>query len=86
MNFNFPRAKFADSNTIEDQVLHIVSESIEAANESDPELQAMEIMDCLHSCETALRILEEQHGIGLDSIIAEVEHKNRVRGYYESYT
>lgn len=60
-----------------------VKESREAAMTPDTYHTAMEIMDALHSCESALRIMEEVHGINLSMIRCDVERKNALRGYYD---
>lgn len=87
MLYHFPRAKFAD-NDIRTQVGHVLSE----ANEASRELAgckdwlhrlSLEVMDVYHSAETALRILEEQHGIDINSLMLAVYMKNDARGYYE---
>lgn len=82
--FNFPRAKFADENNIHAQVAHIQTEADEAFRElnTDQRALAMEIMDCLHSCETALRMLEDE-GLRISEIMTAVYEKNEARGYYE---
>jgi hypothetical protein len=85
MQFNFPRARFVDSNDIVKQSLHIDSEAIGvmlAVQQPGYDEVAMEIMDCLHSCETALRILQEKHGFNLNELRQSVERKNQERGYY----
>lgn len=83
--FNFPRAKFADENNIHAQVAHIQTEADEAfreLNSPDRMTLAMEIMDCLHSCETALRMLEDE-GLSLSDVMTMVYEKNEARGYYK---
>ena len=87
MNFNFPRSRFADSNTIDDQVSHIMGEACEVARasyEADLDATVMEIFDIIHSCETAMWIIAREKGFGyiFDMKIA-VERKNRLRGYYD---
>jgi hypothetical protein len=85
MIFNFDRTKFVDENGIVAQVLHMGSEQIEIENSMltpDIEHTAEEVMDKLHSCETALRILYEKHGIDLSEISRRVRLKNAARGYY----
>lgn len=84
-SFQFPRARFADENNIHGQVAHIVTEADEAFRElNNPDVftLAAEIMDTKHSCETALRILSERHGVNLENLRTYVEEKNRIRGYY----
>lgn len=86
MILNFPRTKFVTKNGICGQVYHIASEaeeSVAALLQPDMYHIAEEIMDTLHSCESALRILEEKHGYNLEQLRAFVEQKNAERGYYE---
>lgn len=85
MNFNFPRAKFVDENGLVSQILHMSTEQTEIEQvmlTPDLEHTAEEIMDKYHSCETALRILEEKHGVNLNKLQQQVERKNHSRGYY----
>ena len=85
MNFNFPRTRFVDENGITSQVLHMGSEQAEIEQSvftPDIEHTAEEVMDKLHSCETALRILQEKYGINLNDLRRRVERKNQVRNYY----
>lgn len=85
MIFNFPRTRFVDENCICNQAEHIGSEQTEIVSSMftpDIEHTAEEVMDCLHSCETALRILQEKHNINLSKVRCEVERKNFDRGYY----
>lgn len=86
MTFIFPRIKFVESNGIATQILHIGKEYQEAYDASfTPDIQhtAEEVMDCLHACETALRILNEKYGINLHKLRRDVERKNFDRGYYD---
>lgn len=83
----FPRAKFADTNTIQDQVKHIESELIEILEEFarppvNYENVMMELLDLIHSAETGVRILVEQKCINLEDAAFQVQFKNRTRGYY----
>lgn len=85
MIFNFPRTKFVDENGIVSQVLHMGSEQQEVeAVMLTPDIAhtAEEIMDKYHSCETALRILQEKYGINLAELRRDVERKNTLRNYY----
>lgn len=86
MIFNFPRVKFVDTNGICGQLLHLSSEAKEAIESSlTPHIYetALETMDALHSAESALRILQEKHGINLNELRRDVERKNFLRGYYD---
>jgi NTP pyrophosphatase (non-canonical NTP hydrolase) len=83
---NFPRIKFVDDNGIAGQIKHIISEAKEAEESSlTPDINhtAEEVMDCLHSCESALRILQEKYGINISEVRRGVERKNQERGYYQ---
>lgn len=83
--FNFPRTSFVTENGICMQSKHIGSEAMEidqSVYTPDINHTAEEVMDCLHSCETALRILQEKHGINLNEVRARVKAKNMMRGYY----
>lgn len=85
MIFSFPRVKFVDSNGIATQSSHILSEALEVEESVlKPYIKhtAEEVMDCLHSCETALRILQEKYGINVSELRRDVERKNFERGYY----
>jgi len=83
--FVFPRINFADTNTIDKQMDHICTEVVEAMQEvgkCDNEALAIELLDVIHSTETALRILKERHWIDLNSVKEKVIIKNELRGYY----
>lgn len=83
--YRFPRTKFVDQNGIVQQSNHIQSEAMEVSlSVYTPDIfhTATEIFDCLHSCETALRILEEKYSVDLADVRDHVEAKNRARGYY----
>lgn len=85
MNFNFPRTRFVDDNGIVGQVLHMATEQEEierAMLTPDIDHTAEEVMDKYHSCETALRILQEKYGINLNDLRRRVERKNQERKYY----
>ncbi|ABO49733.1 hypothetical protein Dred_1199 [Desulforamulus reducens MI-1] len=83
----FPRIKFVDVNSLAEQLDHVRSEHKEVwlAFEDDKigDL-AMELFDLIHSCETALRILQESFGIDLRETLLAVIDKNKKRGYYEN--
>ncbi len=85
MEFNFFRTTFVDSNGIVTQIVHIASELKEvqtAMHLPDTFHLAEEIADLAHSCETALRILDEKYGIDLAEVKRFVANKNAERGYY----
>jgi NTP pyrophosphatase (non-canonical NTP hydrolase) len=89
MLYHFPRIIFVSSNNIGHQLEHIKEEVGEAYAElgtSDVSALAIEIMDIYHSAETALRILEEDHGVDIKSVMFAVAEKNEKRGYYPCAT
>ena len=88
MIYNFPRTRFVTENGIVGQTEHIVRE----ANEVEDSLlfpdifhTAVEIMDCLHACESGLRILEEKYGVDVEDVACYVLAKNKARNYYECF-
>lgn len=87
MLYHFPRARFVDENEIYKQLQHIRSEVQEAEREVDQQniyLIAGEVMDIYHSAETALRILQEKHGVDIRALMHRVAEKNDARGYYDA--
>ena len=84
MNYNFPRIKFADENTLHTQLQHFASEYIEIVERiehGDMWGITEEVIDMMHSAETWLRIVE-RHGVDVDAEISKVIEKNRARNYY----
>ena len=85
MNFyRFPRVKFADSNTREQQINHVLSELKEiekALATGDMEHALEEMLDAIWSLETMIRIHCKEHGLNVDLAALSVEIKNRDRGY-----
>ena len=87
MLFNFPRTRFVEENTYIGQAMHIYSEGVEvraAAAASDMIHLDEEVIDCLHSCETYLRMRAERDNIDLRSLMHQVAEKNEKRGYYDA--
>ena len=85
MIFNFPRTRFVDGGGIINQIDHVyteITEALEAALTPDNEHTAEELMDVIHSAETALRIMQEKHGVNLNEVRRNVERKNFDRNYY----
>lgn len=83
VNFTFPRTNYVNQPLI-NQLQHIKSELDETmqAYQNDPiERVAEELTDLYHSVETALRIIDERY-VPVKVIVAQVEKKNRERGYY----
>lgn len=82
--FSFPKIKFANTNTIDQQVQHIYSEVVEAMQDYNKGMTGdmdMELMDLYHSIETYFRIRQKQ-GIDIHATHAAVVKKNAERGYY----
>lgn len=82
---SFPRTHFVDRGGILNQIDHTYSEVCEALEAAlTPEVghTAEEIFDIIHSAETALRIMQESHGVDLTAAYLRVIEKNRERGYY----
>ena len=87
--YHFPRTRFVDENTIGQQLIHTRREGQEASDELPPPggdimPLALEIVDIYHSAETALRILEEKHGVDIQKLMFAVYEKNEKRGYYDA--
>jgi len=88
MTYIFPRIKFASTNTLHQQLQHVMSESDEIFEEMlniplKHDRLAEELVDQMHSCETALRIMQEKYCIPVYRVIEKVIQKNRERGYYD---
>ena len=87
MLYQFPRIRYVAENGICAQVAHIQTEADEAFREltASPDIDAlaMEVMDVYHSAETALRILEEKHGVDVQALMHRCYEKNEERGYYQ---
>ena len=83
--YQFPRSKFADSNTIWKQFWHMASELFEvfrALLRRDYYHAAKEMADLKHSTETGEHILEEQYRVDVKAATKEVIRGNICRGYY----
>lgn len=85
--FNFPVSRFAPANRCDysrrgqaDQITQEAAEVFSAAENDDERKYIVELLDCMHACETALSEFD-------DSAIAdawqEVVYKNAERGYYD---
>ena len=100
MRFLFPRAKFASTATIQKQTQSIINEAHEiwflldepikhvdghVLHEADtPERFVEEALDCIHSCETLIRMVADRNpDLDLDALVENVRLKNEARGYYE---
>jgi hypothetical protein len=94
MNYTWPETTFAQTNTMEQQLDHILSE-VDEVTELGPFSQPMasdnnladlveELMDLHHSIETFMRIVErERSAVWLNGAAACVKAKNFTRGYYD---
>jgi hypothetical protein len=83
----FPKTVFVEQWTVNEQMEKIGTEFGEVidalANPTiDKEGVAIKLWDLIQSTETALRILEEQHGVDVTTVRQYVYDKNRARGYY----
>jgi len=89
MTYQFPRCRFADTNTLAQQSRKILQEAQEVFAETlrqdgTDEEWVMEILDVLHAAETGLWIVERERGPGfVEDMKARVIRKNEVRGLYE---
>lgn len=89
MTYQFPRTHFATTNTLQEQLTHIAGETCEAlrasAKKEPIDRITEEILDTLHSCETAIRIIEAEHGPGyVHDRMQAIIRKNLERGYYDA--
>jgi len=85
LSYKYPRIKFADTNTVEQQLEHIRSEVVEAIQAySADKLGDMdiELHDIGQSVETLQRMREERAGVSIDEGRQFMIKKNRERGYY----
>ncbi len=85
MQFTFPEVRFVKTASLEKQVSHVLSEAAEVDDACRPgnyDHLSMELLDLIHSAESALRILDEQYGVDLPALHAAVIKKNQERGYY----
>lgn len=86
MNYNFPPTSFSTSNSISEQVDHVLSEARELAAHGGLVCREamLEVMDLLHSVETLLRIVERTCGEDyVDGLVVETISKNAMRKYYD---
>lgn len=84
--WRFPVTKFAESNSIEDQLDHIRSEHKEmwlAFIDGKVGNLCEEIFDLIHSCETALWIIKKEFpAVDMPAAMQAVVGKNKARRYY----
>jgi hypothetical protein len=84
MRLPFPRCKFADINTPQQQISHVASEIIEVLTAETDIERDREMMDVLHSCCTYFEI-RESTGLGpgyVQDLRDWIVSKNIARGYY----
>ena len=85
--FNFPVTKFCSDNGYTrrgqaDQITQEAAEVFSAAEGDDDEKFIVELLDCIHACETALAEFDDAL---IDEAWAKVIWKNAERGYYGEY-
>ncbi len=92
MKYNFPAVKFIQTNTIQQQIEHVLSEAREVKdafeacqNETGSvEHLELELGDLYHSMESLFRIKAKQDGAAcVTLLLQQVFDKNDERGYYE---
>ena len=74
------------SNTVRQQLIHILGELHEAAeanHEGDQEALAEEIADVMVACDTLLQVQLGMSNNEVWRLICKVNEKNQVRGYHE---
>ena len=85
--YRFPATRFVQENGFWTQLKHVKSEIVEIENTSItkfPGMTAEEILDAIHSLETLLRICEKENpNLCVEDVAANVERKNKARGYYK---
>jgi len=77
----YPRTKFADMATLEQQFEHVREEFIEAVKADGRGERDEELADLEHSIQTYFDIRAKQ-GIDVDGVRQAVIEKNKRRGYY----
>jgi len=85
MPYKFPRIKFADTNTVKQQLDHILEEVREvftAYNEGMMGDMDMELCDLAQSVETLQRMREERNGVSTKMTQEAMVEKNKGRSYY----
>jgi len=85
MPYKFPRIKFADTNTIKQQLDHIleeVHEVFKAYIEGMMGDMDMELCDLAQSVETLQRMREERNGVSTKLTQEAMIKKNGERSYY----
>lgn len=96
----FPKIKFAKTNSIVEQWLHLRSEVMEVQNaindmrminDDEALIEALaaqaieECLDTIHSAETLIMVIQREYpGIDLAAIKQDVICKNAKRGYYDA--
>jgi len=74
MSYRFPRAVFVDRNNLRKQLDHVMSELLEvitAYDAGEPAARVMEeLIDAIHSLETACRIMQELYAVDVAALSA----------------
>jgi len=92
MKYNFPATKFVKTNTIQQQIEHVLSEAqevkdaFEAAQNGTGSVEHLDIElgDLYHSLESLFRIKARIDGKpDVTLVLQQVFDKNDERGYYE---
>jgi len=98
MNYSFPPTKFTKINSLEKQIIHVISEIEEFKKEinfkitSDGQLTIEsclyckmfeEALDLYHSLESLVRVGERDGYIDANNLKLKTYRKNYKRGYYE---
>lgn len=81
----YPKTIFSETNTIDQQIDHVLSEICEVIREKRGSLDFFhELADVQHTIETLWNVLDRIYGHDFtEKIIFErIEQKNRERGYY----
>ena len=85
--FNFPLSKFSPVNNggytrrgQADQITQEAAEAFSAAERGDERGYLVELLDCIHACETALAEFDDA---AISEAWREVVDKNAERGYYD---
>ena len=91
ITYNFPRTTYVTSNSVQEQLRHVLSEMDEVQRAIDgnegPERVDEELVDVFHSLETLFRRMQIDLGDEyVEELFQQVEEKNQARGYYVEKT
>ena len=79
--YSFPKTKFVNENTLDEQFSHIKSEYMEAVRAQGMGERDEELMDLWHSIESYFRMREAQ-GVDVMLTRSQTVYKNAQREYY----